>query len=174
LLRQAQHKSKQKLDCSLLRPGAPDKPLHKVVENTPEGVAKLLEWATGKAECEASQLHSIMEATGPYHEAAALTLFNTGCKVSVVNPAHAKYFAKGLGGKSNPSARLRARNDKLDAQALARFGLMTNPPAWQPPAPEYRRASTTCSLVSRHWMPTCAVNVTAWRKSKLRQPGRVR
>lgn len=130
--------SKQKLDCSLLRPGAPDKPLHKVVENTPEGVAKLLEWATGKAECEASQLHSIMEATGPYHETAALTLFNTGCKVSVVNPAHAKYFAKGLGGKS--------KNDKLDAQALARFGLMTNPPAWQPPAPEYRRLN---SLLAR-------------------------
>jgi transposase len=122
--------SKKKLDCSLLRSAHPDKPLHKVVENSQEGVAKLLEWVTGKAECEVSQLHGIMEATGPYHETAALTLFEAGCKVSVVNPAHAKHFAKALGSKS--------KNDKLDAQALARFGQMTNPAAWQPPLPEYR------------------------------------
>ena len=96
----AQHKSKQKLDCSLIRAERPDKPLHKVTANTPKGVAALLAWACGKAHCTAAEWYVVLEATGPYHETAAQALFEAGCKVSVVNPARTRDFAKSLGHKT--------------------------------------------------------------------------
>jgi len=44
--------SKKKLDCSLIRAERPDARLHKVVPNTPEGVATLLNWVKDKAKCD--------------------------------------------------------------------------------------------------------------------------
>jgi NADPH-dependent 7-cyano-7-deazaguanine reductase QueF len=38
-----------------------------------------------------------LEATGVYHERCAEWLFNTGFKVSVVNPAYIKYYGQSLG-----------------------------------------------------------------------------
>ena len=56
----------------------------------------------------------IMEATGPYWVALAVTLAQAGYRVSVVNPSQVHYFAK---------AQLkRAKSDVLDAQTLAEFG----------------------------------------------------
>lgn len=125
--------SKQKLDCSLIRSNLPNKPLHKTVPNTPEGVAVLLEWAQKKADCDIGEFHTILEATGPYHEIAAETLFKAGCKVSVVNPAYTKNFAKSLG--------LKTKNDRADAAVLAKYGLkmQTEPDTWQPPPLHYRQ-----------------------------------
>jgi transposase len=125
--------SKQKLDCSLIRSNLPDKPLHKTVPNTQEGVTALLDWAQKKAGCDISELHAILEATGPYHEVAAETLFNAGSKVSVVNPAYTKNFAKSLG--------LKTKNDRADATVLAKYGLKMHAELgiWQPPPPHYRQ-----------------------------------
>ncbi|MCP4698003.1 MAG: IS110 family transposase [Gammaproteobacteria bacterium] len=123
--------SKNKLDAVLLCAGAPDKELHRKVPNTPEGFKTLMKWACKKAGCELCELHVVLEATGPYHEAGALAFFEAGARVSVVNPAQIKYFAKGEGVK--------AKNDKQDAAVIARFGLKNNPRLWHPEPAEYRR-----------------------------------
>lgn len=123
--------SKNKLDAVLLCAGAPDKELHRKVPNTPDGFNTLIKWACKKAGCKPDELHAVFEATGPYHEAAALAFFEAGARVSVVNPAQIKHFAKGQGVK--------AKNDKQDAAVIARFCLLNNPRLWQPEPAEYRR-----------------------------------
>jgi transposase len=56
----------------------------------------------------------VMEATGPYWVALAVTLAQAGYRVSVANPSQVHYFAK---------AQLkRAKSDELDALTLAEFG----------------------------------------------------
>lgn len=132
--------SKKKLDCSLIRTERPDARLHKVVPNTPEGVATLLTWVKDKTKCDdISAFHAVLEATGPYHEIAAEALFDAACKVSVVNPAYTnastalstRSFAQGLGVKT--------KTDQTDADTLARYAMLVQPPAWQPPPPQYRQ-----------------------------------
>jgi transposase len=121
--------SKAKLDCVLICSSQPNKELEKRVANSEEGFSKLLEWCTQKAKCDPSQIHAIMEATGPYHESVALALFKSGCQVSVVNPAQIKHYAQSLGRK--------AKNDKQDASTIAQYGLKNNPRLWQPEPQEY-------------------------------------
>ena len=74
------------------------------------------------------QLHAVLEATGVYHEAIAMTLHRAGARVSVVNPAQVKHFAQGLAVKS--------KTDASDPLVLARYGALVKPPAWGPPPPE--------------------------------------
>ena len=107
--------SKQKLDCSLIRSHLPNKRLHKEVKNSPVGIAALSAWTDNKTDGGITELHAILEATGPYHEIAAETLFNAGCNVSVINPAYTKGFAKSLG--------IKTKTDRVDAGILARYGL---------------------------------------------------
>lgn len=124
--------SKKKLDCSLIRAERPDALLRKAVPNTREGVATLLSWVKDKAKCDdIGAFHAVLEATGPYHEIAAEALFKAGCKVSVVNPAYTKNFARSLGVKT--------KTDHTDADILARYALLIQPPAWQPAPPQYRQ-----------------------------------
>lgn len=122
--------SKAKLDCVLILSSRPDKELEKRVANSEAGFSKLIEWCTQKAKCDPSQIHAVMEATGPYHEPVALALFNRGSRVSVVNPAKIKHYAQGLGR--------RAKNDKQDASVIAQYGLKENPRLWEPDPEEYR------------------------------------
>jgi len=122
--------SKSKLDCVLICSSRPDKELEKRVTNSEQGISKLIDWCTRKANCDPSQIHAIMEATGPYHEPVALALFKGGCKVSVVNPAQIKHYGQGLGRK--------AKNDKQDASVIARYGFKEKPRLWQPDPEEYR------------------------------------
>ncbi len=68
-----------------------------------------------------------MEATGVYHERCADWLFNTGSKVSVVNPAPIKYYGQSLA--------VRSKNDSV---VIARYGLTQKPVAWLPEAPEIK------------------------------------
>lgn len=128
--------SKQKLDCELIRADIPDKPLQKVVGNTTEGATALLTWASNKARCDVSELHVVLEATGPYHEIVAEALFKAGCKVSVVNPAYTKHFARSLG--------IKTKTDGVDAHVLARYGfnMQAELRLWQPPPPQYRQLQT--------------------------------
>ena len=41
-----------------------------------------------------------MEGTGVYHERAAIALHDAGMQVSIINPAQARDFAKGLAIRS--------------------------------------------------------------------------
>ena len=71
----------------------------------------------------------VLEATGNYWVALAVTLHAAGFVVSVLNPAQVHYFAK---------AQLRrAKTDALDAQLLTQFALERQPPAWTPPPAVY-------------------------------------
>lgn len=121
--------AKAKLDCSLLVDQEQDKYKFKVVENSPAGFSKLLDWITARG-IPVAELHILMEATGIYHEQAAIALHDSGITVSIANPAHVKGFAYGLG--------IRTKTDGVDSRVLARYGLLTKPMPWQPPSLESR------------------------------------
>jgi transposase len=95
--------------------------------NTPTGFRKLMRCLVRQS-ISLTQVHVVMEATNVYWEACAYALHDAGCTVSVVNPAQIKFFAK--------STLRRGKTDAMDAQIIARFGVMMRPPAWTPPAPE--------------------------------------
>jgi transposase len=61
----------------------------------------------------------VVEATGRYHRRVAAALLQAGVGVAVVNPAHARAFARAAG-------RLE-KSDRIDAEVLARFGRAMNP-----------------------------------------------
>jgi len=77
------------------------------VPNTAEGIARLISAVT-----RLSPTLIVLEATGVYHEAAALWFVEAGAAVSVVNPAQAKAFGQGLA--------VRTQTDARDSQVLAR------------------------------------------------------
>lgn len=129
--------SKKHVDALILLDEDGHKKRHKRFRNTPEGHAQLIAWTPHHSHTELSDCQLVMEATGPYHEALALALFQAGAVVSVVNPKRLKDFASGLG--------LKAKNDPLDAFAIARYGQWCQPPAWQPDPPEYRQLKALLS-----------------------------
>ena len=118
--------SKIKLHCALLTEGGKFK--SKAFPNSPEAHSSLLHWMTRHGQCEVAQLHAVVEATGVYHEAVALSLHGAGVKVSILNPAQVKHFAQGLAVKS--------KTDASDSMVLARYAALLKPPAWEPPPPE--------------------------------------
>lgn len=121
--------SKAKLDCCLLLDEASGKRKTKVVSNTQSGIVDLLTWVT-RQRCSSEELHVVMEATGVYHEQAALALADADVMVSIVNPAQVKDFGRGLA--------VRTKTDGVDSFVLARYGALLNPAVWIPPAPEAR------------------------------------
>jgi len=120
--------SKAKLDCALLDP-LTGKRKTKVVSNNLNGFKTLAEWLT-KQGVALSDVHSVLEATGIYHEQAALWLVDSGATVSLANPAQVKDFARGLG--------VRTKTDGVDSVVLARYGALLKPPPWQAPPIEVR------------------------------------
>jgi transposase len=122
--------SKAKLHSSLLTDPLRNKTKNKVSENSLSGFGNLLEWTCRHGKCEATELHFIMEATGVYHEALAEFLFESGCKVSILNPFKVKKFAESHG--------FRNKNDQHDGLVLALYGHERQLPAWSPPPPEAR------------------------------------
>ena len=129
--------AKEKLNCCLLLNEAGIKCRSKVVPNSKAGIAALFEWIA-KQNVLVSDLHIIMEATGVYHEQAALMLIESGTLVSIINPAQARSLGRGLG--------VRTKTDKVDSFVLARCGALLKPKAWQPPSSEVRMLQ---SLLSR-------------------------
>src|SRR5206468_3604102 len=115
-------------DLALLLSLEPLKLRSKVVENHQPGWMALIDWACRQANCTPGELHVVMEATGAYHEAAAYALTQAGVKVSVVKPARVRDFGKGLA--------VRTKTDATDRALLARYGAITKPALWQPPAAE--------------------------------------
>jgi len=65
-----------------------------------------------------------------YHESVAYFLHENKIKVSVVNPAHVRDFAKGLGTVH--------KTDKKDSFILARYGALVSPALWEPEPAEIR------------------------------------
>ena len=98
---------------------------HQQFANTPAGFAELSQWLALHV---AAPVHACLEATGSYAEALARDLSQAGHTVSVVNPARIKAFAQ--------SRLIRTKNDKLDADLIARYGDAAQPEAWTPPPPE--------------------------------------
>lgn len=71
----------------------------------------------------------VLEATGSYWVALAVTLHTAGYAVSVINPLQAHHFAK---------AQLRrAKTDPLDAQNLTQLAVALRPAVWTPPPAVY-------------------------------------
>lgn len=123
--------SKKHVDAVILLDEAGAKKRHKRFSNNALGYQQLTAWAQHHSRAELSACQMVMEATGPYHEDLALALYQAGAVVSVVNPKRIKDFASSLG--------LKAKNDSLDALAIARYGQLCQPACWQPDPPEYRR-----------------------------------
>ena len=121
--------AKAKLDCCLLLDEVSGKRKTKVVSNAKSGIVDLLAW-TAKQNVSPEELHVVMDATGVYHEQAALALADAGVMVSIVNPAQVKDFGRGLA--------VRTKTDGVDSFVLARYGALLKPATWIPPAPEAR------------------------------------
>lgn len=102
------------------------------VDNDAAGFARLLSWAQQRTGASYDELVVVMEATGVYHEAAALALHEAGCRVIVANPKRVRDYALGLG--------LLSKTDRVDARTLVRYGQeqASELVAWDPPAPQVR------------------------------------
>jgi len=122
--------SKEKLDCFWLKDAERRTGRAKVFKNTPGEFPALMNWMVAQTGEPPAQLHFVMEATGIYHEALALHLHAAGSKVSVVNPAWVRDYAKSLG--------VRTKTDKQDSVVLARLGAREPLRRWQPEPVEIR------------------------------------
>lgn len=111
--------SKAKFDAAILFEN--NKVKTKQFENKPSGFTQMTEWLKQHG---ALKAHACLEATGSYSEALATYLFETDCKVSVVNPAKIKGFAQ--------SELTRTKTDKADSQLIARFCRAMDPLLWKP------------------------------------------
>ena len=129
--------SKNKLDSCLLFDEGRRKRT-KIVANSRVGCTELLAWLKRDwPDVPLPQVHVVMEGTGIYHEVAACALHDAGLKVSVINPAHARDFAKALG--------VHSKTDAIDSQVLALFAQRMIPAAWQRPAEPVRQLQAMLS-----------------------------
>lgn len=130
--------SKEKFDVAWLKNSETNKVKNKGFMNTAKGHTALIGWAMKQTQRPIESIHFVMEATGVYHEALAYALFEAGAKVSVVNPAQVRDYAKSLGKRS--------KTDRQDSHVIARFGATQSPRRWQPEAEEIR---TLKALIAR-------------------------
>lgn len=101
------------------------------VRNDATGIVRLLQWVSERSGLPPRRCRVVMEATGVYHEVAALGLHEAGCEVIIANPKRVRDYAKGLS--------LLNKTDRVDARALARYGeAREQVECWQPPPPEIR------------------------------------
>ena len=115
--------SKLKFDVVFINQSAKSK--HKTFLNNEDGFADFNQWLESLG---ALSAHVCMEATGRYGEELASFLSANSIKVSVVNPARIKAFARSEG--------VRVKTDKVDAGVIARFCKSHNPDAWLAPSTE--------------------------------------
>lgn len=88
-----------------------DKTHRSSFDNTAEGHAKLLAWASSKAE--GLGIRAAVEATGSHHKELVRYLDENGQACLVLNPRQARDLAKGLG--------ISSKTDKVDAQVIAQM-----------------------------------------------------
>lgn len=104
-------------------------------DNKLTGFKKLWEWVAKKVKKYPDiEVEFTMEATGVYHENLAWYLYEQGAKVVIVLPNQAKAFMKSEGMKS--------KNDKIDAEGLAKMSLSKNLRVWKPISPILHRLRT--------------------------------
>jgi transposase len=99
------------------------------VANNATGFKTLITWITKHYKNKDVPLVIVMEATGVYYENCALYLNKNGYNVSVLLPNKAKKWMESEGQKS--------KNDKIDAQGLAKMGAEKSLEVWQPAAEFY-------------------------------------
>ena len=93
--------------------------------NTPAGFEQLNQWLKAQG---IERVHGCLEATNIYGHALASYLYNHEHRVSIVNPARIKGYAK--------SQLSRTKNDQVDAGLIARFCRDLNPSLWRPSSAE--------------------------------------
>src|SRR5687768_8589614 len=91
--------------------------------NTQSGFELFLNWVAKHCK-EELPVFFLMESTGVYNEQLAWFLYNKGQKCTVILPNKAKRYLQSTGIKS--------KNDKIDAQGLARMCAEQSLPLWQP------------------------------------------
>jgi transposase len=117
--------AKRKFDVAVVWDG---RKRAKVFANEPAGWRQLCEWLRALG---LDQVHACLEATGRYGEGLALALHEAGHRVSLINPAQIKHFARTKLGRN--------KTDKLDAFLIAEYGRLFEPVAWTPPSPALRQ-----------------------------------
>ncbi|PVZ72607.1 IS110 family transposase [Pelagibaculum spongiae] len=122
--------SKEKLDCLWLRDPAIGKVKSKKIRNNLKGFQELEAWMLKNTQASKAEIHITMEATSVYHENLAEYLYDSGFKVSVVNPSRIKSYAD--------SSKVIHKTDKSDSKTIACFAEHYKPDLWQP-APEEAR-----------------------------------
>ena len=91
--------------------------VHRCYDYTDEGIKALLSDTPEDAQY-------VMEATGVYHTRLAVSVYDSGQQVSVVNPVVIKRF-----GQMHLS---RVKSDKADAVLIRRYGEQQSPLLWSP------------------------------------------
>lgn len=99
--------------------------VHRVFANSPLGFVALHGWLRSLP---AQQFLICLEATGSYSDGIAHFLAEQGYAVAVLNPAILVHYRK--------SENIRSKNDKLDAELLARYGQEKRPRLWKPVPPD--------------------------------------
>lgn len=119
-------------------------------DNTQKGFSDFKQWYC-KYHKQETPLHFTMEATGAYGEYLSWFLFNEDKTVHIVLPNRAKSYLISLGIKS--------KNDKIDAQGLAKMGAVQRLDTWHPISKEiYILRSLTRHLEDLHIVKTSLNN----------------
>jgi transposase len=120
------------------------------VENTAQGIEKILRVLASSA-----VKRVILEAIGPYAAHLVRALARAGYEVGLVNPKRIKAFREAEGK--------RAKTDRLDAQLIARFGLVMSEPLRPVPSEDQLAAK---ALAARRRQ---IVEIIAMEKTRLKQ-----
>jgi transposase len=94
------------------------------VTNNHNGFEQMVNWLGKHRKQQEIPLAITMEATGVYFEHCALFLYRHQYNIAVVLPNKAKKYLQATG--------LKSKNDKIDAQGLARMGAEQSLELWQP------------------------------------------
>jgi transposase len=120
--------------------------------NDRDGVRRLLAALPPVGQCLVT-----VEATGGYQRLVVAELIAAGHRTAVVNPRQVRDFARGLG--------LLAKTDRLDAEAIARFGQQARPRETQPESPLQERLQELVvrrrQLVEWRTAETCRLETAA-------------
>jgi len=103
-------------------------------KNQSKGFEELWQWVVKHTEKFGLEVEFLMEATGVYHENLAWFLYEKKVPLVIVLPNQAKAFFKSEGIKS--------KNDKIDAQGLAKMSLSKSLRRWTPISPTLHRLRT--------------------------------
>jgi transposase len=92
--------------------------------NDTKGYDQLAQWLSVRIQ-DPERFIVVMEATGVYHQALALNLYQRGYKVSIMQSGRVKRYAQSLVQRS--------KTDALDSKKLSMLGCERELPLWEPP-----------------------------------------